>query len=67
MSTAQFSCSADLGGKPGDIWDAMTDVGRVVGWDSIAYGTAGIEPLGRNLSSLHDRLGPFKLRAGSQP
>lgn len=48
---------------PGQVWQTVTDVERLVSWISVLHSAREIEPLSTYTATLEDRLGPFRLRA----
>ncbi|OAN35113.1 CoxG family protein [Mycolicibacterium iranicum] len=63
MPRTEFHRDLAVKAAPGDTWEALTDVPRLVGWVSIVENAVELEHLSKYTAVLMDRLGPFKLRA----
>lgn len=63
MPRSRFHRELLVSASPEQVWGAVTDVPRLVGWVSIVDDAQEIVPLQRYTAVLMDRLGPFKLRA----
>lgn len=63
MPTVEFERSVETPASPTQVWEAVTDVHRLVGWVQVLGGLEEIQRLKTYTAVLADRLGPFKLSA----
>ena len=63
MAEFDFEETVRVSGTPGEVWELITDVPRLVGWISVLHDATTIEELSHYRAVMQDKVGMFKLRA----
>ena len=58
-----FTKTATIAARPGNVWAALRDFQRVASWLSIVGQVREVDPMAKYTAVLEDRVGPFALRA----